>query len=165
MFDYIVKYAEIFLANWQRALWGGIMSVSAVIVVMGVLKKWIKKLIPEGKLRKFVLAFGSIALVFPATAGVFALESINFNHYWLGVALNSIATIVGYWAYEYTCFRNFIHYVGENTLGRLWNAFVTALKHSKQAKIIANEKLLPVAKEKQETTAKKVVNYKDLSNL
>lgn len=116
---FVSKYAGLFFANWQRALLGGLIVVSAVITIMGILKKAIIDRIPNKLVRKIVLAFSSVVLVFPLTALYFVGDKINFDHYWVGCALNASATIIVYWLYENTGCRNLFHKVGNITIGKL----------------------------------------------
>lgn len=115
MFEF---YLKILLANWKRALVGGVIVVSAIIVLMGILKTGVINKIKNKLVRKVVLAFGSIALVLPCTALYFVGDGINFDHYWLGCAMNAVAVILTYWLYENTALRNLIHKIGSVTLGK-----------------------------------------------
>lgn len=163
MIDFILKYANLILANWEKVLIGGVCTVAAVIVFFGMIKGFVEK-IPNKKLKKFVKAFGSLILVLPATAGTFAIEQISFDHYWVGVVLNTLGTIVGYWVYEHTFLRDFIQFIGENTLKKFWAVFVevikSSIKNSKDKKIISQTELL---QEKENKPIKKS-DPTDLSN-
>ena len=109
MLEFFSKYAGLLLANWQRALLGGVIVSSTVIVLLGVIKKFLINKISNKLVRKVILAFSSVILVFPLTALYFLGDEINFDHYWLGSAMNAVLTILVYWLYENTALRDLIH--------------------------------------------------------
>lgn len=114
---------SVFLQNWQKALVGGIVVVSAVIVIMGALKFLFNK-INNKLLRKSLLAFSSVLLAMPATAIYFVSANISFDYYWIGYAMTAFATIITYWFYENTCLRDLIQKIGTLTIGRLWGMLI-----------------------------------------
>jgi hypothetical protein len=124
MQEFIAKYASLIFANWQRALLGGIIVVSVVIVLLGCLKGALINKITNKLARKIILAFSSVVLVFPLTALYFVVDGINFDHYWLGSAMNVVLTILAYWAYENTALRDFIHWVGKTVINKFTHYFV-----------------------------------------
>ena len=162
MIEVLADNFALIVANWERALVGGVMAVSAVIFLMGLIKKVIKK-IPNTKLRRFALAFGSIVLVLPVTAGVFAIQQINYNHYWVGVALNAVLTIVGYWLYEYTCCRDLISVIGKNTVGKILQIVISAI--TKKHANTEIQELIPLPTQPATKAETKKVDYTDLNNL
>lgn len=109
MLEFLSKYASLLFANWQRALLGGVIVSSTVIVLLGVLKKFLINKISNKLVRKVILAFSSVLLVFPLTALYFLGDEINFDHYWLGSGMNAVLTILVYWLYENTALRDLIH--------------------------------------------------------
>lgn len=118
---------SVFLANWETALIGGVIVVSAVIVIMGALKFLFNK-IKNKYLRKFLLSFSSVLLAMPATAIYFVSSGISFDYYWIGYAMTAFATIIAYWFYENTCLRELIQKIGTLTIGRLFNAFLDKVR-------------------------------------
>jgi hypothetical protein len=70
---------HILMANWQRAITGGIIVACAVIFIMGILKKALLGKITNKLLRKVVLSFASLVLTFPATALYFVGDNISFE--------------------------------------------------------------------------------------
>lgn len=118
-----MAYFSTLLENWRLVLQGGIIVVSAVIVIMGMMKKLFDK-IPNKLLRKFLLALTSVVVVLPVTAIYFVSRGIDYKYFWIDYALLSIATIVTYWLYENTCLRDLIHLLGSLTIGRLIKHFV-----------------------------------------
>lgn len=117
----------IFLAHWKTLLWGGFVLVSAVIVILGGLKKLVFDRIHNKLVRKVLLAFTSIALAFAATAIAFWVKGFEFKLYPIAGATVSVATIVIYWFYENTGLRNFIHFVGNNTVVKFIKALAKAI--------------------------------------
>lgn len=127
MNEQFTRVFQLILENWQDALIGGIILVSAIIVIIGALKKFLINKISNKLVRKIVLAFSSVALAFPATAFYFLSAQINFAYYWYGCAFVAIATIIGYWLYENTGLRNGISYIGNNVIAKYASALWTAL--------------------------------------
>lgn len=172
MQDFIVKYASLFLANWQRALIGGIVVVSVVITLIGILKKACIDRIANKSARKVILAFSSVILSFPITALYFLADGINFNHYWVGAGLDAVAVIISYWLYENTLLRNFFHYVGKNVIIRFFKFLaVSLLKNNNDGGKEDYELLKETAVEVKKDTRKAVIdslskfNEDDLKNL
>ena len=105
--------------RWEYIIWGAIM-VSAIIVIIGILKPIAFDKIPYKALRKACLAATNVAFSFASTAICYWVNDINFKWYWYGAAIISIATIITYWLYETTCLRNLIHKIGTMTLKKVW---------------------------------------------
>ncbi len=124
---------SVLFAHWGQALIGGVILVSAIIVIMGILKKAIIGKIENKLLRKVVLSFTSILLVFPCTAIYFASDKISFDYYWYACALMCVATILTYWLYENTCLRNLISVIGNKVILRYLAVLLSPLfKDEKQ---------------------------------
>ena len=124
---------QILMANWQRAITGGIIVACAVIFIMGILKKaWLGKIKNE-LLRKVVLSFTSVLLTFPVTALYFIGDNISFQWYWYACAPMCALTILVYWLYENTGLRNLIGWIGSKTVGKYATVLIAALA-------VANEK-------------------------
>lgn len=113
-------FVNVLLENWKQALIGGAIVISAVIVIMGMIKKLFDK-VPNKYLRKFLLALTSVVLVLPVSAIYFVCAGIDYKYFWGDYALLASATIVVYWLYENTCLRELIHKIGSLTLGRFFN--------------------------------------------
>lgn len=113
----MTEFVNVLLENWQQALCGGAIVISAVIVIMGMIKKLFDK-VANKYLRKFLLALTSVVLVLPVSAIYFVCAGIDYKYFWGDYALLSCATIVTYWLYENTCLRELIHKIGSLTLGR-----------------------------------------------
>lgn len=109
---------HILMANWQRAITGGIIVACAIIFLMGILKKACLGKIKNKLLRKVVLSFASLVMTFPATAIYFVGDNISFRWYWYACALMCALTILMYWLYENTGLRDLIALIGRNTVGK-----------------------------------------------
>lgn len=172
MLDYIAKIATVFFANWQRALLGGLIVISTVITLVGALKMIAIDKIPNKLVRKIVLAFSSVVLAFPITALYFLGDGINFEYYWVGSGLCSVATILVYWLYENTGCRNLIHYVGSLTVGKFVKYIARGIVASDGNTKTSNEVILKemTSELKNEVKAHVVRSYfpdhdKDLDNI
>lgn len=121
MLNFVVSTTKLLLADWQRFLIGGIIVISAIIAIEGILKIAMFDKIKNKTVKKVLLAFTSIVLVFPVTAIYFWLEKIAFTYYFYGVAVLSVLTVLSYWAYENTAFRNLVGFVGKKILLKVKN--------------------------------------------
>ena len=124
--------AEVLFQQWQRAVIGGIIVACAVIFLMGILKKFVFQKIHHKLIRKVVLSFTSVVLVFPATAIYFLSDGIDFKWYWWACLFTSILTIIAYWLYENTGLRNLIGLIGERTVGKWFQVFYIAFIGAKE---------------------------------
>lgn len=157
--DKLIFVIELILANWQRVLTGGVILTSAIIFLIGVLKKAkVYDKITNKGLRKVVLAFSSIVLVFPAVALYFVADGINFDYYWYGCAGASIATILTYWFYENTQLRSLIDFIGEKTVYKYFGVLVSAFASKKSNKETKLE-LISVTANLQSEAREEVVKY------
>ena len=129
-------FFEVFLMNLERAFYGYLIVVSAIIVLMGLLKKAAFNKIGNKTLRKVLLAFTSLALVLPFTALYFLGDDINFKYYWVGCAMNGLALIVTYWFYENTALRNLINQIGSLTLGRFFGFIWSRIRGDKKGDVL-----------------------------
>lgn len=125
----VFNMLEILLSNWQDAVIGGTIVTCSVIFLMGILKKFIFGKIRNKLIRKVVLAFVSVCMVFPITAIYFVSYHISFEVYWWACLGMAILTILTYWLYENTGLRNLISLIGEATVGKwatvIYYAFMT----------------------------------------
>ena len=157
MIEFVVKCVQVLFANCEEALTGGIIVTSAVIVIMGVLKKFLFDKVQNKLVRKVLLAFTSVFLSFIGTLIYFLADGINFDYYGIGSALNAVLTIVMYWLYENTLLRNFVQYVGEKAISAALKFILT--KNNKEEKLLK-------AEVKSEVKAKaEKYDYTDLTNL
>lgn len=131
-----MKILEVFLMNLERAFYGYLIVVSAIIVLMGLLKKAAFNKIGNKTLRKVSLAFTSLVLVLPFTALYFMGDNINFKYYWIGCAMNGFALIVTYWFYENTALRDLINKIGSLTLGRFFSFIWSRIRGDNRGNVV-----------------------------
>lgn len=93
--------------------------VSTIIVIIGILKPILFNRIPYKALRKTALALTNVGASFGATAIYFLIEGINWRWYVIGSFITAITTILTYWLYENTHFRDLIHKIGAFTIDKL----------------------------------------------
>lgn len=129
--DKFMLILELIVANWQMVLTGGVILTCSIIFLMGILKKIVLGKIANKLLRKVVLSFSSVVLVFPATALYFVGEGINFDYYWYGCTFAAIATVVVYWLYENTGLRDLIDLIGRNTVGKWASVLISSFTKKK----------------------------------
>lgn len=153
--DKLIFVLQLIIANWQRVLTGGVILTCAIIFLMGVLKKAVLGKIGNKLLRKVVLAFSSVILVFPATALYFVADGINFDYYWYGCAGAAVATILTYWLYENTGLRNVIDLVGEKTVYKYLGVLVSSFT-SKKSNATTKVELISVTTDLQTTVREEV---------
>lgn len=122
-------FVNVLLENWRQAILGGLIVVSAVIVIMGLIKKLFNK-IQNKLLRKFLLALTSIVMVLPISAIYFVSAGIDYKYFWADYGLLSAATVVTYWLYENTCLRELIHKIGSKTIGKFITFFIGKIKRN-----------------------------------
>ena len=115
--------SDIWLNLELWVIYGGIISVSVTIFLMGIFKTLVGNRIQNKLVRKTVLSFLSIILVAPTTAIYLMTNTANgLNYFWYIYAFNSICTIVIYWFYENTQLRELLAVIGRNTLGKVLQA-------------------------------------------
>jgi hypothetical protein len=151
----IITVFNAMISNWQDVLMGGVILTCAIIFVMGILKTVVLGKITNKLVRKIVLAFTSLFLVFPSTALYFVSDNINFDYYWYACALVGVATIVTYWFYENTGFRNLIHLIGQKTVGK-YVAIIEAAALSDQSDDVTKAQLITVNTELKQTVKEEV---------
>ena len=147
----------------QQFIIMGVVMVSAIIVLIGLLKPFTFDKIPFKPLRKVALALTNVGLSFAATAICFWIYSIPFMYYLYGAGCVTLATIITYWLYENTCLRNLIHFIGSHTLGKIIPVFFNNKNDVKKLK----EELKNVGNELAKSTKKTLTDKSDneLKNL
>lgn len=108
---------EIFSAVGQETLleWG-IIAVSIVIFLMGILKQIFFNKIHNKLFRKIILAWGSIVVALPVTAIITYFKEFELSHFWSMYIINCVSTIVMYWFYENTALRDSFSAIGKKAL-------------------------------------------------
>ncbi len=115
VFNYILNnYEQIFIV--------GAIMVSAIIVLIGLMKPVFFNKIKNKSVRKVLLAFTSVAMSFGSTAIYYLIEKYSFEYYWVSACATAVSSIVVYWFYENTCLRNLIEKIGTLALRKF--AFV-----------------------------------------
>ena len=90
MFVHINKFLTFFRADWYNLLIAGVVIVSAITVLIGILKPLLFNRIPWKPLRRACLAFSNVALCFGSVAIWFAIKHLSFGIYlihifWIGL--------------------------------------------------------------------------------
>lgn len=168
MFDYISAFMEALKGNIYENIIYGMIMVSAIIVLIGLLKPLVFDKIKWKPLRKAMIAVADITCCFVATAIAFWSRGASFEYYLISTAVVFVATVVVYWFYENTCFRDLIHKIGSITIKKAISVF-TAIVENKDAKEIKKEidkvqkELKTIARNELSVATKKV--DKELKNL
>jgi hypothetical protein len=148
----------------------GVIMVSAITVLIGILKPLLFNRIPWKPLRRACLAFANVGLCFGATAVWFAIKHFSFGIYLHSAIMVSLLSILWYWFYENTCLRDLIATIGRLTLRKV--AMIVAkifngddIKEiEKEVKIVAEE-LKSTAKKQIKSATKNIKTDKELKNL
>lgn len=158
---------DFIVANWQNLLLGCIIVFSAVIVVMGILKKAVFNKIANKLVRKILLAFGSVILSLPFTALYDVADGIPFDYYWVDAIVNAVATVLAYWLYENTGLRNFIGYIGKKALCVFVKIFANTIDTEKPDVKLIQSQVNDLKKEVKTEVVKssKKINSDTLKNL
>lgn len=111
MFTYFVEhFSDIFVE--------GVIMVSAIIVLIGILKPIVFNKIKYKLLRKVALSFTNVISCFVATFVKFIEAGVKFEWqtYLIASLSLTIFCIISYWFYENTGLRNLIEFIGRKTL-------------------------------------------------
>lgn len=171
IYDHIKSFFDVaFSADPYDFFIKGVIMVSAIIVLIGILKPILFNRIPWKPLRKACLAFTNIALCFAAVAVWYWIEHIVFDFYWQTSIAISAISIITYWFYENTCLRDLIGKVGKLTLGKVGNVICLAIEGKDQNTIhteikTSGEVLKQATKEQISLVTKKVKTDNELKNL
>ena len=114
---WITSIWEYFLTSGNDLLLGGVIVVSSVIALLGILKslKPIKN-IKNATLRKVLLSWLSIALTVVGTLISFYVSELKQDHAVSVCVINSVSTVLVYWLYENTALRSLIQALIKKTL-------------------------------------------------
>ena len=152
MFNKLLFYFNLAMTNFEKIFVTGLIMVSAIIVVIGVLKICFFNKIKNKLLRKSLLAFTNVASCFVTTVGYFLVEELNFNYFWFSAICLSVFSILVYWIYENTCLRNLIEKIGKLAIKKLSSVGIQLFTTDEK---IALEKELKVVVDEIETQVKK----------
>lgn len=147
-------FVNALLENWRQVLVGGAIVISAVIVIMGMIKKLFDK-VPNKYLRKFLLALTSVVLVLPVSAIYFVCAGIDYQYFWGDYALLAGATIITYWLYENTCLRELIQKIGSLTLGKFFKYVTIRIQNNED---LDDESLEDFAEDLQSSVDKEITS-------
>jgi hypothetical protein len=86
---------------------------------MGILKKVCINRIKSKLIRKIVLAWLSILVVMPVTAGSILYNGFSTEHFWGIYIANCILTIAVYWFYENTALRDSLGLIGKKIFSKM----------------------------------------------
>lgn len=153
-FEFFVTAIKVALSVWQRAVIGGAIVVSSLIVFLGILKSVFFDKIKNKGLRKTVLALMSLVLILPFTAIHFLIDRINFDYYWIACALLAPVVIIVYWLYETTHLRDLIKKLGESTWSKWLALFAESIVQENNQK--AKDLALSTSKETKKYIAKEL---------
>lgn len=149
--------------NWETFWLVGVIMVSAITVLIGILKPILFDKIKIKALRKTCLAFSNVALCFLGNAILFLANHLNFDIYFHSSFTTAIVSILWYWLYENTCLRDLIHKIGSVVLNKLKGGKITK---QDQAEIVKEVKtIVAEAKKEHKKTPKVVKNDKELKDL
>lgn len=141
MLNFISRFISYYIGDWKNVFIGALIVMGVVIFLMGILKNALFNRIKNKLLRKVLLSFCSLALVLPATFAYSIYQGLDMQYFWALYALNAIGTIVVYWFYENTGFRNLLSLIGRNTLVRLFQSgdIKNTIEKSKEELISASK--------------------------
>lgn len=161
---YNIEVAINFLKeNWETFWLIGVIMVSAITVLIGLLKPILFNKIKIKALRKTCLAFSNVALCFIGNAILFFANNLNFDIYYHSSFATAIVSILWYWLYENTCLRDLIHKIGSVVLNKLKGGQLTK---KDQEEIVKEVKTIVAEVKKDHKKAQKVVKTdKELKNL
>ena len=170
MLAQIEKFMKFYLADWENLLMLGVIMVSAITVLVGILKPLLFNKIKWKPLRRSCLAFTNIGLCFGAVAVLFAVEHYDYSTYLHTAIAMSIFSILWYWIYENTCLRDLIATIGKFTLKKAYDV-AKKVFDKKDVQELENEIVLAVEEIKEKTkkeiksSAKKTKVDKELKDL
>ena len=124
----VKEVISIFLNNTEEIFTAVIVMVSAVIVLMGILKTVLFNRIKSKGIRCVALSFSSLAIMYAAVAVYFLINTIDFKYYAICGSLVCVAMIVIYWFYENTYLRAGIHKIGSFVISTLFAKITAKVK-------------------------------------
>lgn len=123
MIENVKNFFYLLFTEKQEYLWIGVCMVSAIIVAIGILK-YLFKLdnIKCDWLRSITLSALSVIACFVSTAIMFWSKGISFEYYLISSSIISAVTTLVYHTYAKWGLKNFVHFIGGKTLGKLFGA-------------------------------------------
>lgn len=161
----IKQVIDIFMNNTEEIFTAVIIMVSAVIVLMEILKERVFNRIKNKNLRRFALSFSSIAIMYATVAGYFIVNTIDFKYFAICGSLVCVAMIVIYWFYkEFLQVRDGIFAIGSFVIRKFFKKGVTKVNEVASGMEMlgsAIDDILKSTAKKSEENSKK----QDLKNL
>ena len=113
---HMLVYFELFS---QDILVSVVIMTSAIIAAIGLLKPILFNKIKNENIRGAALAFSSVAASFLAALVFFLIKGWEFKYYTAAALALAGCTILTYWLYEFSRFRNLIKLIGTLALNRI----------------------------------------------
>ena len=157
----VKEVISIFMNNTEEIFTAVIVMVSAVIVLMGILKAALFNRIKNKGLRCVALSFSSLAIMYAAVAVYFLINTVDFKYYAICGSLVCVAMIVIYWFYENTYLRAGIHKIGSFVISTLFAKLTAKVKGVADS----TEKIGGAIDEMLKSTEKKSEKKEELKNL
>ena len=170
MLDTLMTMCRLFGTHYADIIPMVVIMVSAIIVLIGILKPIAFNKITNKHIRKVALAFSNVIGCFGAAFIYFLIEGWNLKYYFLASVALSVCCIVTYWFYENTCLRNLIGIVGGITLRKALGVLGTVVTNDDvntvKAEIQnATAQLKTTTRQELTKTVTKIKTDKDLRNL
>ena len=115
---------DYFMQNIETMIPMVIIMMSALIVLMGVLKPILFNKVTNKAIRCVLLSLTSVALSFVSVAVTFFIKQYSFDYYWICGAIYTCGLIVVYWFYENTQLRAGIQKIGSYVLDKFFGVIV-----------------------------------------
>ena len=170
MVAYVEQFLSFYEPDWKNLLLLGVIMVSAITVLVGILKPLMFDRIKWKPLRRACLAFTNVGLCFASVAVTFFLKHFDFSLYLHSAVATSLLSIVWYWFYENTCLRDLIHKIGKFALNKTYSVvknFFDCKEFEKLEKeiAIATEEIKANTKKELKSASKNAKTDKELKNL
>lgn len=168
MLEHLEWLFRVLKSNFPDNIIEGLIMVSAIIVFIGVLKPLLFNKMSCKPLRKVLLGLMDLVFALGATAVSFVIKGVNFEHYLYASAAVFVMTIVVYWFYENTCFRNLIHTIGSVALKKCGTLIAKYFSASKEETAEIKTEIANINKELVSTAKKemkKLQQDQELTNI
>lgn len=170
MIAHIETFLGFYSGDWKNLALLGVAMVSAISVLIGILKPLLFDKIKWKPLRRSCLAFTNIFLCFVAVAITFLFKHFDFSIYFHCAVAVSLLSIVTYWFYENTCLRDGIQKLGRFVLKKVYKVVSNLFDKDNAEQIevevaLAVEEIKQKAKKELKLSAKNNKTDKELKNL
>lgn len=158
----VKNFFHLLFTQGQEYLWIGVLMVSAIIVLIGIIKPKTFDKIKNQTIRSIALSLASIAMCFAGTAITFWTKGISFQYFVISAMVVSVFMVLTYWAYAQLGFKKLIHWIGAKALGKFFGILSSA-KDIEEFK--AQISYLPTEIKSATKKAKDTTTDKELKNL